>query len=60
MRLFLNAAAIVLLGTMLVQPLLVKGVSAGFGLSDASLVVLGALGLALGHRGARRAADRGA
>lgn len=58
MRLFLNVAALVLIGAMLVQPMLQSHGFAhgldGLTSSNMAMAALGLAGLMLGHRGSSR------
>jgi hypothetical protein len=55
MRLFLNIAALLLIGAMLAQPVLASHGLAGLTSSNMAMAALGLAGLMLGHRGSSRA-----
>ncbi|WDF73379.1 hypothetical protein [Novosphingobium sp. KACC 22771] len=54
MRLFLNIAACVLIGAMLVQPMLASHGLSGLTSSNMAMAALGLAGLMLGYRGSSR------
>ena len=54
MRLFLNIAAVVLIGAMLVQPMLQSHGLDGLTSSNLAMAALGLAGLMLGYRGSSR------
>jgi len=54
MRLFLNIAAMVLIGAMLVQPVLESHGLSGLTSSNMAMAALGLAGLMLGYRGSSR------
>ncbi|NOW47140.1 hypothetical protein FHW96_003311 [Novosphingobium sp. SG751A] len=56
MRLFLNIAALLLIGAMLLQPMLASHGLAGLTSSNMAMAALGLAGLMLGYRGSSRPA----